>query len=195
MPRSVTQVRIFVASPGDVEAERTALSDVVAYLQQTLGHAKGLYLKPVKWETDAYPQMGRVQAVITEQLDLDSIDIFVGIFWKRFGTPTGEADSGTQEEFQNAYDRWKETRQPHILFYFCDRSISPMESFRERDQIERVMTFREQYSDKGLYWSYEDVNDFAELARQHLYKAIEQVVEGIEDAKPVSPVPPTPVSP
>ena len=102
MADQVTRLRIFVASPGDVQAEREALDGVVDELQRTLGQDRPLFLDYVRYETHAAPAMGDVQAVITEQLDLKDIDLFVGILWKRFGTPTPRAGSGTEDEFQIA---------------------------------------------------------------------------------------------
>ena len=94
MPTQVTRISIFVASPGDVQAERDALDEVVEDLNRILGDEKQIVLELKRWETHAYPAMGRVQAVINQQVE--PYDIFVGLFWKRFGTPTATADSGTE---------------------------------------------------------------------------------------------------
>jgi len=52
-------------------------------------------------------------------LNLPSYDIFIGILWKKFGTLTGRACSGTEEEFNRAYERYKENPSKlRIMFYF-----------------------------------------------------------------------------
>src|SRR6185503_17165509 len=98
-------VRVFVASPSDVSAERNALSSIVQEINQTvaaIAPEKGIRLELVRWETHASPAAGRPQGVINDQIG--EYDIFVGIMWRRFGTPTAEAGSGTEEEFNRAYD-------------------------------------------------------------------------------------------
>ena len=52
-----------------------------------------------KWEKDVFPAFGEdSQDVINKQIGTD-YNIFVGIMWKKFGTPTSRAESGTEEEF------------------------------------------------------------------------------------------------
>jgi hypothetical protein len=117
-------IRIFASSPGDVSKERDALGGAVQELNTTLRALvpeRGIQLELVRWETHTHPDMGEgPQAVVDEQLGHD-FDLFVGMMWKRFGTPTREAGSGTEQEFRAAYAGWEERRRPaHILFYFSD---------------------------------------------------------------------------
>ncbi|WP_353622123.1 hypothetical protein [Halocella sp. SP3-1] len=52
------------------------------------------------WETSAFPESGkRPQALLNKQIVNDS-DAAIAIFWTRFGTPTEEYDSGTEEEIE-----------------------------------------------------------------------------------------------
>lgn len=70
-------------------------------------------------------------------------DIFVGIMWKRFGTPTGKADSGTEEEFHIAYRPWQENESVRILFYFCQSPFMPRRQ-SEMEQMGKVLAFKEE---------------------------------------------------
>ena len=47
-------LRIVVASPGDVQAEREALSGVVDELNHGIARERGLQLDITRWEDDAY---------------------------------------------------------------------------------------------------------------------------------------------
>src|SRR5687767_2232153 len=95
MPR----LRIFVASPGDVSQERDIVSVVVQELRRTIGDIRGVELETVRWETHAWPDIGEdAQDVINSQIG--EYDVLVGVMWKRFGTPTKRAKSGTGEEFE-----------------------------------------------------------------------------------------------
>ena len=48
-------LRIVVASPSDVQAERDALRTVLEELNQGIAGERGLRLELARWETDAYP--------------------------------------------------------------------------------------------------------------------------------------------
>lgn len=172
MSKQVTIVKVFVASPGDVQSERQQLSKIVEELNSTLCQGKNIVLQLVKWETDCYPAMGRPQSEINKQIG--QYDIFVGIMWKRFGTPTGRAKSGTEEEFRHAYSTWQKSKAPHILFYFCKTPFMP-QSREEVKQIGKVIDFRDEVSKKGLVWDYVDSNDFPNVVRPHLARLLNDV--------------------
>src|SRR5262249_46172065 len=123
MANEVNLVRVFVASPGDVQEERNSMEGVVDELNRlfdAIAPERGVRVELMRWETRAHPAGGRPQANINAQIR--NYDIFVGIMWKRFGSPpgdpTGRAQSGTEEEFNIAYDRWEKTGTPEILMYF-----------------------------------------------------------------------------
>ena len=133
-------IRIFTASPGDVHVERETLSNIVIpELRRVLSipalrsNNGDIELESIRWETHTWPDAGEdAQDVINQQLT--SFDIFVGIMWKRFGTPTKRADSGTGEEFERAYDLYTRFGLPKIMFYFRTESFYP----KGRDEIQQV---------------------------------------------------------
>ncbi|HEY5871461.1 MAG TPA: formylglycine-generating enzyme family protein [Candidatus Tectomicrobia bacterium] len=47
--------------------------------------------------------------------------MLLGIFWKRFGTPTADAGSGTEHEFLRACAAWQQHGRPQIMVYFNRR--------------------------------------------------------------------------
>jgi len=128
----------------------------------------------VRWETHASPAIGRPQAIINEQVG--PYDIFVGIMWKRFGTPTGVAEGGTEEELRLALRRWQANRQPHIMFYFSSAPSSPPTTEAEVAQLAKVVAFRTELSKRALVWPYPDSVRFAEVVRPHLASAIGQMI-------------------
>lgn len=165
-------IKIFVASPSDVRNERDRLPEVINELNRTLSvlqNGFNTYLELVKWETHAYPQMGRPQQVINEQIG--RYDIFIGILWKRFGIPTGIAESGTQEEFDLAYKSWQETRKPHIMFYFS-QAYYRLSTTEEIEQLKKVHQFRDFVKERGLFWEYPGADQFIAIIRAHLIDVI-----------------------
>ncbi len=175
MPEVVTEISVFVASPGDVAKERKALDAVVAEINRTVGQREGFRLALKKWETHARPAAGRPQGAINQQLGPS--DIFVGVMWKRFGTPTGKAGSGTEEEYDEAYAQWKRKRKhkPEILFYFRESKFFPKTKAEIR-HIEAVQTFREKVQGRQLAWSYPSAARFPDIVRPHLVEAARAVM-------------------
>lgn len=165
MTEQVTKVRVFIASPGDVQKERDMLPNVIEELNNTIGRNLGFVIELVRWETHCHPEMGRPQGVINEQVG--EYDIFIGVMWKRFGTPTGEADSGTEEEFNLAYEEWERNKDPHIAFYFSQAKYK-LNSVEETEQAAKVLKFKQDLKSKGLTWDYPNAAAFPSVVRPHL---------------------------
>ncbi|MEI8305697.1 MAG: caspase family protein [Chloroflexales bacterium] len=176
-------LRLFIASPGDVRDERNRVHDVIAELNAHNGLAEqyGCTLRALDWR-DTVPGMGRPEQVILDQLPLDAWDVFVGVLWTRFGTPSGGKDpatgryydSGTQEEFTLAYRYWTQHQRPHILFYKCQRHIEP--DSIDLDQYSKVRAFWKEFDTTGqhpgLYATYTPVDEFERRLRGDLIKLL-----------------------
>jgi hypothetical protein len=175
-------VRIFVASPGDVTKEREHLRQVADKLNQSIAHELGFNVEIVGWETHVIPEMGeRPQAIINKQID--PYDVFVGVMWKRFGTPTGEAESGTEEEFNIAFECRKKFGTPCILFYFNQEPFMPRTP-QDLKQMEKVMEFRDRLSQEGLFWEYTGSESFRDIVDTHLSRLIVQWSKRKEEETP-----------
>lgn len=173
MAVTVKIIRVFVGSPGELSEERARLEEVIRELNLLWGGILGLHLELVKWETHAYPGIGsEPQAVIDEEIG-DKYDIFLGMLWAKFGTPTGDAGSGTEHEFRRAYLRYKQDpNQLKIMFYFKDGPLAPSQINAE--QLSKVEEFKKQLGELGsLYWVYKTTDEFVNLARIHLTKQLQ----------------------
>ncbi len=168
----MTNVKIykcFIASPSDTRKERDICDKVFQEINKTQGEQLGFRIESKKWENDARPSFGKSsQDVINKQL-LADFQLFIGIMFTKFGTPTEKFNSGTEEEFYLAYDKYEEKGDIEIMFYFNDEPINPTSI--DLKQLSNVKEFKELISDcGGLYWSYQGVNDFEEKLRLHLNK-------------------------
>ncbi|MYD85874.1 MAG: hypothetical protein F4137_20655 [Acidobacteria bacterium] len=110
-------LKVLVAAPGDVQGERrtvgAAIQDVNNLLRST-----GIRFEMLSWDTHVRPGLGRdAQSVINEQIG-DDYTVLVGIMWTRFGSPTGRADSGTEEEFTRVLERHERGERVDAMFYF-----------------------------------------------------------------------------
>jgi tetratricopeptide (TPR) repeat protein len=167
--RAVELVRVVVVSPGDVMAERDAVVSVIDELNRRLAPAQGCRLSVWRWETDARPglHLEGPQGLIDERMQIADSDVVVGIFWKRFGTPTGDAQSGTEHELRNAWEAWRKNGRPDVMVYFSTQPASPTTS-TELEQWHRVVKFREELPKEQLWWSYNDPVGFERHVRGHL---------------------------
>lgn len=174
------RVQVFVSSPSDVADERRQCGEVVQELNTTLRALtpeRDTELELLRWETHTHPDLvGNPQAVVDEQVDQD-YDIFLGIMWSRFGTPTPTAGSGTEQEFRAARRGWEDTRRPrHLLFYFCEAPISAAFAGENAAQLGAVHAFRTELNRLGLVGSYEDRSRFADRVRRDLVLVLSRVL-------------------
>lgn len=174
MPRNERVLVAFVGSPSDLEAERSRLEEVVQELNTTWSRALGARIELLRWETSAYPGIGRdPQDVINQQVG-DDYDIFIGLMWGRFGSPGERAGSGTEEEFRRAKARYdRDPGAVRIMFYFKDEPVSP--SKLDPGQLARVQSFQASLGSEGvLYWTFRTVEEFADLIRLHLARQFQE---------------------
>src|SRR5690349_11836601 len=105
---SVDRYYVFLASPGDVKAERQHVRTFFDDYNRSTAHLWNVRFDVVDWENYATIGVGRPQQLITQQtLDRfkDSLALVIGIMGQRFGSPSGDSDSGTEEEFNWALER------------------------------------------------------------------------------------------
>jgi len=174
MPKTITKYRIFLASPSDLNEARVAFDDVIQELNLTFGKLNDISLELLKWETHSAPaiSLSNQQKIISDDLG-DDYDLFIGLLWKKFGTPTDEADSGTEEEFLNAYNRFlKSPNSLQILFYFNTSPIPFSEINPE--QIKKILDFKSDLEKNKnlLYWEYQNIQQLNKFLRIHIPQRI-----------------------
>ncbi|RQW04630.1 NACHT domain-containing protein [candidate division KSB1 bacterium] len=177
------KIRLFLSSPGDMETERQKVRPIVDQINRMLGDVYHIHIDVIDWKTHVAPDLGRAQELINRQVG--DYDIFVGMMWKRFGTPTGEADSGTEEEFNIAYNNWQKFQRPRIMFYFSKAKYN-IENDDEIDQLAKVIAFKKKLQKKGLIWEYKSPDEFGYALRDHLAKVLHDWFAPREKVRPVA---------
>jgi len=183
MPTSITRFKIFLASPSDLADERLSIEEVIDELNLTYGRQHDIILELIKWESHSAPgiSLQSSQEIINSDVGND-YDLFIGLIWKKFGTPTKIADSGTEEEFLNAYNRFiANPNSIQILFYFKNTPINISEI--DILQIEKIQKFRTDLSKnkKLLYWDYQDIQQLHKFLRIHIPQRISEIkIENIK---------------
>ncbi len=170
--------KIFLASPSDTDKERKVVIDVAEELSDTVCKALNVSLELLTWEYSTYPSIGKYpQEVINEQIGND-YDLFIGLMWKKFGTPTEKALSATEEEYNRALESYKNGGPcKNIMFYFKTSNIS-MED--DLDQLQKVKAFKKKIAvEDGVYYStITDRTKFAKDLRHHLSNCLLHLYQG-----------------
>ena len=153
MSQNVHLLKVLVASPSDVSIERDMVADAINRINKAVFKKRNIRLEYVGWETDSYSGIGAdAQDVINKEFG-DDYDIFVGIMWHRYGSPTQRSDSGTVEEFERAYDNYMSSGCcKKILFYFNSADLPQKEI--TLSQVDKVLAFKESLREKGVYYTH-----------------------------------------
>lgn len=160
MAYPATALEVFIASPSDVPAERTAVREVVAEWNAIHSRERGIALMSVGWETHSSPELsGRPQEMVNQRI-LAYADVLVGIFSTRIGTATGKAASGTIEEIEEHVAAGK----PAMLYF----SNAPIQRDADRAQLDELQKFKASATPRGIVAHYTTVDEFAGLFRKHL---------------------------
>lgn len=166
--RQKTALRVFVASPRDVQDERSRMPSVVETLNKTIGQLLNVVVELWRWEVDAPPAVGEPQALVNPELD--KADVVLVIFWNRFGTPTAAGPTGTEGEVLRALKRWRQVRSPQVMMYFCQRPA--LLDSTETEQRLKLLKFRDRISSLVLAVDYEKVEDFQLRVQIDLFSTI-----------------------
>ena len=163
------ELKVVVASPGDVKEEREGADKIIREMNDVLVPTQDLVLKPFRWEVDATPRFdwGGPQGTIDSLADITNCDILLAIFWKRLGTPLSSGLTGTEHEFLKAYQSWKATGRPQIMTYF-NRAPGQYATPEDAEQLAALLKFKARFPKEGLWFEYDGPVEFCELFRRNL---------------------------
>jgi hypothetical protein len=169
MPEQVQLFRLFVGAPSDVTEEVIIIRGLVEQWNRDFGPTAKARVEVANWRTHSHPAAGaRPQALINKQV-VDRSDIVVGLFRSHFGSPTGVADSGTEEEIRRSIRRRKE-----VMVYFAN--LPEPKKRKERNEFTRIEKFKHKLGRRALYHTYTDLKAFEEAFRQHLAAAMKELL-------------------
>lgn len=155
-PQQISQYHVFLASPGDVGAERQHVRQFFESYNRQIAQLWNVRFEVVDWENYSTIGVGRPQELITQQTlekYRDSLALVIGIMGQRFGSPTGKAESGTEEEFNWAMTSHHQNGFPEIKWFFRkvdklgDLPREPEAAIRAVEQWSKVLEFRKRMQD------------------------------------------------
>jgi hypothetical protein len=169
MAEFVRLYRVFVGAPSDVTEEHTIISGLVEEWNRHHGPDAHARLEFMNWQTHSHPAAGkRPQALINKQV-VDKCDIMVGLFRARFGSPTGVAHSGTEEEIRRSIRKRKQ-----VMVYFAD--LPEPKGQKASGEFAAIEKFKQRFGTRALYHTYTDLGAFEKAFRQHLAAAMSELL-------------------
>jgi hypothetical protein len=172
---TVSVLRVVVASPGDVAKERGYVPKVLEELNRGVARDLNLRLEAWEWETDSFPafHVKGPQGQIDDSMQIENAAIVIIIFWRRFGTPLADGQTGTEHELSRAYDAWRSTKRPDIMVYFNQQRHTPKDK-TEADQWGAVLDFKSRFPREGLWRDYPNTRRFTEVLRRDLEQLVRE---------------------
>ncbi|MBC2259953.1 DUF4062 domain-containing protein [Listeria booriae] len=156
MPRKSLIYDILLSSTSEIENEQSIVKEAIEKFNSTYATALGINLNLKSWQNNSYSQSGgRPQELLNKQF-VEDCDLAICILWTRFGTPTGDYLSGTEEEIESMLQAGKQ-----VFLYFSDIPKSP--SKIDVDQHNKVKEFRKKHETSIYYKTYSSYDEFKEL--------------------------------
>jgi len=153
--------KVFIASPSDVAKERSIVRTVLNRWNEINAEKYNMMLYPVGWETHTSPEFGdHPQKIINKQI-LKDCDLLIGVFWTRFGTPTEDYGSGTEEEIEEHIKTGKPT-----MLYFSSQPVVP--GSYDNEQFKKVQEFKEKCKSRGIFEQYSSIEEFQKKLSEHI---------------------------
>lgn len=175
----ITEFKVFISSPSDVEAERGRCDAVLERLNAEF--ADRFRFVGIRWEKSFYTADKTFQAAIPTP---SSCDVVVCILWKRLGSelppdynrPDGTSRTGTEYEFEEALEAALQGEMPDILVYRKRAKIYFEAERVEQDQadLRALNAFWQKWfrNEQGHFTagfdSFDTSDEFADKLEKHL---------------------------
>ena len=167
-PKPSCYIAYFSPPPSDVTDELVVVKGVLRDWNLQHGQQFGVRVELVNCRTHTRPATGQRPQALVNQQAFDGCDLVVAIFWSRFGTPTGRAASGTEEEIRRGIKQ-----QKPVLVYFSARP-APGQRPVEHSRIEK---FKRRFGKKALFGSYNSLPAFEAALRTHLASTMHDLLK------------------
>jgi len=160
---------VLISCPTDIKDEISIVNEVVNQWGEINNKSLNCTVTVSHWSVDSYPESGeRAQQLVNRQIVTDA-DIIVGIFWSHFGTSTGLARSGTEEELRLGLKLEKD-----IMLYFSEIPIP--NHLINKDELIKINLFKEEYKSIGVYWTFNSLENFKSVFTRHFGLVMEQII-------------------
>lgn len=116
MSQDVTLYNLLISCPGDVKNEISLIKSAIEEFNELYSGPLGITIQPRYQSKSSYAQSGGKPQVLLNEQFVKKCDAAIAIFWTRFGSPTDEYGSGTEEEIEIMLQTGKQ-----VFMYFSDK--------------------------------------------------------------------------
>lgn len=171
MSKRIIVYDLLISCPSDVSNYFEILEKEINRFNNLFGRFNDIIVRTRFWKQDTYPEIDKSpQEIINRQIVNDS-DMVLAVFWTRFGSPTENYGSGTEEEIERMISEKKQ-----VFLYFLDKPINP--SRLDFNQYNKLNKFKEKYKSQGVYFTVENEETLALKFRENLELYFDSVVRG-----------------
>jgi CheY-like chemotaxis protein len=160
MSTTATVYDLLISCPSDVTPCVPLLEKALYEFNNLYGRQNNIIVRPIHWKTNVFSQFGNSPQKLLNQQIVDKSDLSVAVFWTKFGTPTEDYDSGTEEEIARMLKDGKQ-----VFLYFLKKAVTytPEELAKiDVTQYKKIEEFKGKHKNDGIYF---EVTDELALAR------------------------------
>jgi len=172
MATDVRELKLFVASPNDVAAERQIAELVINEVDNNFRNLFETILKVIKWEKQPPLTQPMTRISIQEEINekVKTCDIFILLLYKRIGSREEGYDvPNTKREIDIILKRIERNEKVMLLTYF--RQLKENEDPGEQEiEVKELRTLLEK--DRIWHSTYKDIYDFERQFTHHLYQTV-----------------------
>lgn len=176
MPGNITVYDLLISCPSDVAEYVDMLEKEIIHFNNFFGRSNNVIVRSRHWSKDSYSEFGGSPQELLNKQIVDSSDLALGVFWTRFGTPTENYGSGTEEEIERMLAMGKQ-----VFLYFLDKPVCP--SKINQEQYKEIQAFMNKHKNEGIFFSVPDERVLASKFRENLELYFDSIIRGAEFKK------------
>ena len=181
MKENYKKLIVFVSNPSDVEEYKEAVCSVVDEINQDFSDQYKVLLLVREYKKSVSPYIGdNAQSIINNEID--DYDIFIGIYGRRLGTPTGnyrpetgtEYESGSVEEFEIAIAKFNAGRPICISLYF--KNSVEISTPDDLPQLQQLYDWRDSLINKHQFINkFQSIADFRTNVGRFIHSSVKKI--------------------
>ena len=176
MAKDIKVYDLLISCPSDVSEYVEMLEKEVNHFNNFFGRKNNIIVRTRHWSKDSYSEFGNQPQELLNKQIVDSSDMALGVFWTRFGTPTENYGSGTEEEIERMLSMGKQ-----VFLYFLDKPLSP--SKIDQEQYKKILLFKDKHKSEGIFFTIQDEKALVNKFRENLELYFDSITRGEEFKK------------
>lgn len=171
MPNNIIVYDLLISCPSDVAEYVDMLEKEVIHFNNFFGRSNNIIVRTRHWSKDSYSEFGNHPQELLNKQIVDSSDMTLGVFWTRFGTPTENYGSGTEEEIERMLAMGKQ-----VFLYFLDKPVHP--SKFDPEQYKKIQAFMDTHKNEGIFFNVPDERALVTIFRENLELYFDSIIRG-----------------